>query len=393
MDYLSRLVEKPTDPILGLSALFVTDASPHKLNLTIGAYKTEQGQVALLQSVHEAERIILDEKRNKAYPPIDGTKSFRDNVIKLLFKDSDPATFYSAHTTGCTAALRVSGELLREMGITTIFLPDQTWQNHYLVYGQAGLKTESYSYYDNGENRIKLTEMLETLNRAPINSALLFQVSCHNPIGRDPTREQWKQLIDKAKERNVFLVLDCSYHGFGEGLEEDLYPVRLAQSSNTPFFLAYSFGKNFGLYGERVGAFIAYDPTKKRIERIESNVKHVIRGSYSCPPIHGARIVDAILGTKELRDLWELELFEMRKRLRLLRRHFIEALKEAGIQKNYHYIEQDCGLFSLMGLSKEQVVKLREKRSIYILENGRINIAALSSKNMNIVAEGIKDVL
>ncbi len=393
MDYLSRLIEKPRDPILGLSAMFVTDESPHKLNLTIGAYKTEQGQVALLQSVHEAERFILAEKRNKAYPPIDGTKNFRDAVIKLLFRDSDPETFYCAHTTGCTAAVRVSGDLLREMGISTIFLPDLTWPNHYLIYSQAGLKTESYSYYDIDKNQIKFSEILGTLNQAPKNSAALFQVSCHNPTGRDLTKEQWQQLLNKLKERDIFLVLDCSYHGFGESLEEDLYPIHLARSSLSQFFLCYSFGKNFGLYGERVGALIAYDQTKKTLETLASNVKHIIRGSYSCPPIHGARIVDTILETKELRDLWEHELFEMRKRLKLLRTQFIEALKLAGIQKDYSYIEKDLGLFSLMGLSKEQVQQLREKKSIYLLENGRINIAALSSKNMKIVAEGIRDVL
>lgn len=393
MDYLERLEEKPRDPILGLSAIYLADKNPNKLNLGVGAYKTEEGQVALFQSVHEAERFLLDEKRNKGYAPIDGDKGFRDEVLSLIFGEFDSNTHYCAHTTGCTAALRVSGEVLREMGLTTIYLPDLTWPNHSLLYKSAGLKTELYTYYDTEKNELKLPEIFETLKNAPKNSAVLFQVSCHNPVGRDPTKEEWGQIMDLIKEKELFLILDSAYQGFGSGLQEDIFPVLLANKKLEQFFLCYSFAKNFGLYGERTGAFIAVDHTQKSLVKLTSNAKHYIRGCYSCPPIHGARIVKTILETNELREIWENELNEMRLRLKTLRSLFVQALKEADIKRNYSYIEEDMGLFSLMGLSKEQVVKLRENQGIYIVENGRLNIAALTTKNMAYVAQGIKQVL
>ncbi len=392
MDYLSCLKNKPVDPILGLSVLFNEDTNPNKLNLGIGAYKSEDGQVVLFKSVHEAERLIWEEKRSKVYLPIDGDSTFRDEVLKLIYGEYDPKTHYCAHTAGCTAALKISGNILSEMGIKTIFLPDLTWQNHYLLYSLTGLKTEKYPYYDTENKCLRLNEILKTLQNAPENSAVLLQVGCHNPVGRDPSEEEWEQITDLIKEKNLFPILDSAYQGFGDGFEEDAAPIRLFSSKFQQYFLCYSFSKNFGLYGERVGAFIAVDQTGKSTLKVRDNAKHYIRSCYSSPGIHGSRIVKTILQSKDLKETWADELYEMQKRLKTLRRNFVDKLKEKGLEE-YAYIEKDRGLFSLMGLSKEQVIQLREEYAIYIVENSRLNIAALSSTNMDYVAESIKQIL
>lgn len=394
MNPYDTLKEQPADPILGLSVLFQQDSRPNKINLGIGAYKTEDGKVALFQSVHEAERFLWEEKRSKSYAPIDGDYVFQEEVLKLIYGPKlNKKRHLCAQTVGCTAALRVSGELLREMGYERIYIPEQTWQNHFLLYSLAGLKTERYPYYDTEHNQIKMKEMLKVLETAPKNSAVIFQVSCHNPVGRDPNFDQWQQIVEVVKKNNLFPVLDSAYQGFGGGLEEDIYPLFLFEENVDAYFLCYSFSKNFGLYGERVGALLAYDSSEKLIERIRGNIKHFIRSFYSSPSIHGARIVKAILQSEDLKHLWQQELYEMQQRLKVLRKDFVSSLKKTSITKNYEYIEKDQGLFSLMGLSEHQVLALREKHGIYIVKNGRMNIAGLSSKNMDTVSNAIDDIL
>ncbi len=388
------LKEQPTDPILGLSVLFQQDPREDKINLGIGAYKSENGKVALFQSVHEAERMIWEEKRSKGYAPIDGNRIYQEEVLKLIYgKKLNLKTHLCAQTVGCTAALRISGELLREMGFKRIYLPEQTWQNHFLLYKTAGLQTEKYPYYDTEQSQIKLKELLATLEEAPEKSAVLFQVSCHNPVGRDPSFDQWQQIIDIVRKKKLFPVLDCAYQGFGQGLEEDIYPVFLFQEQIPQYFFCYSFSKNLGLYGERIGALIAFDQSENQLEKVRGNIKHYIRSFYSSPGIHGARIVKTILQSEDLNSLWQQELYEMQVRLKALRKEFILSLKKCGIEKNYDYLQQDQGLFSLMGLNENQVLALREKHGIYIIENGRLNIAGLSTQNMDTVSQAIYDIL
>lgn len=393
MDYYSHLEEKPRDPILGLSVLFAEDKRNQKVNLGVGAYKTEDGKVALFKSVHEAEKILWDEKRSKSYPPIDGDKTFRANVLQLILGEKDPEGFYSAQTVGCTGALRTSAEIFIAMGIKTIYLPDFTWQNHYLLYSLAGLKTEKYPYFDVEAGEINVQRIVEVLRSAPENSAVLFQVSCHNPVGRDPTQDEWHQIVNVIQEKNLFPILDSAYQGFGDGIVEDMFAVELFRQKFDQFFLCYSFAKNFGLYGERLGAFIAFDRHQKSLELLSGNVKHFIRGMYSVPAIHGARIFNTIMQSDELKNLWIDEINSMRDRLKEIRKKFVHILEQAGLERNYNYILQDKGLFSLMGLSENQVVKLRDDYGIYMVKNGRINIAALSDANMGYVAESIHKVL
>lgn len=384
----------PADPILGLSVLFQKDPRAQKVNLGIGAYKSEDGKVTLFESVYQAERMLWEEKRSKGYAPIDGDQTYQQEVLKLIFGQKvDLKTHYAAQTVGCTAALRVSGQLLKTLGYETIFIPEQTWQNHFLIYQSSGLKTEKYPYYDTQTCTLKIDELIKTLENAPENSAVLLQVSCHNPVGRDPTQEQWKKIAEVIENKNLFVVLDSAYQGFGQGLEEDMYPVKLFEEKLERFFLCYSFSKNFGLYGERTGALIAFDSSGQYLEQVASHIRRSIRSFYSSPAIHGARIVKAILQSEDLKSIWESELYDMQKRLKFLRKEFVSILKSHQITRDYNYIIEDQGLFSLMGLSEQQVDELKDQFGIYMVRNGRINIAGLSSKNMDYVASSIKAVL
>lgn len=394
MNPFASLDKKPTDPILGLNVLYKMDPRTDKINLGIGAYKDESEKVALFQSVHEAERLLLDEKRSKSYSPIDGDSTFQEIVLKLIYSDDYTSkTHLCAQTIGCTAALHVSGQLLKAMGIKKVHIPELTWQNHYLIHRSLGFETPSYPYYDPLKNELKWDEIKQYILKASEGEAIVLQVSCHNPVGRDPTEQQWRELAELIKTKKLFPVLDCAYQGFGKGLKEDLFPIHLFNEVLPHYFLCYSFSKNFGLYGERLGAFVAFDRFGQSIEILRSQVKHWIRACYSSPAIHGSRIVTMILQDEGLKNLWQEELLGMQKRLVDLRAAFVHHLNQAGIQKSYEYILDDRGLFSMMGLTREQVVALRENEGIYLVENGRINIAGLSIDQMGKVSESIKKVI
>ena len=216
---------------------------------------------------------------------------------------------------------------------------------------------------------------------------------CHNPTGRDPSLEEWKQLIGIIKDKNLFPVIDCAYQGFGKGLEEDITPFKLLLDTVDQMFVCYSCAKNFGVYGERVGALIAYDKTKKNLDLLDQNARKLVRSNYSTPPLHGARIIKTILKSSELNNLWRNEVKEMRIRIKELRQLFLQSIESKKTGKNFNFVIEDDGLFSLLDFSKDQIIKLRDKYSIYMLENGRINIAGLSLKNIEHITTAFSEVL
>lgn len=383
----------PADAILGLSAKFLKDPHPHKINLSIGVYKNEESQIALFKSVDLAEQILLQEKQNKGYPPIDGEVSFKEEIVKLVLPEVSPNNLYVAHTVGSTSALRLAGELLYIMGIKQIYFSDLTWPNHPQIYQACKIKPITFPYYDKKNFRLDINSIYKTLNEIPPESAILLQLSCHNPTGRDPSTDEWKKIIQIIKERNIFPVIDCAYQGFGQGLQEDIAPLKLLMEQVDQFFLCYSCAKNFGLYGERVGAFIAFDKRGRNLEYLGQNARYAIRANYSTPPIHGGRIVKTILQSTELKQIWMDELKEIRRRIQDLRRQFLASLESKNLPYNFKFIIQDQGLFSLLNFPTDCIKQLREEFGIYILDNGRTNIAGLSKSNMEYITTSIQKVL
>ena len=390
MNYFQNFQEVKPDPILGLAAKFKKDPNPDKINLTIGVYKSEESQISLFKSVHEAESLLCKEKLNKGYPPIDGNPEFKKELLKLVAPGSDPKYFYVAHTVGSTSALRLSGELMKQMGIENIFFSDYTWPNHPHVFQAAGLKTSTFPYFNLENHSLNIDGICKAIENIPEKSAVLFQMSCHNPTGIDPSSEEWKKIIQIIKNKGILPVIDCAYQGFGQGIEEDVLPFKLLREQVDQAIVCYSCAKNFGLYGERVGALIAFDKSTQSLEYLGQNARVTIRGNYSTPPIHGARIVTTILQSKELYQTWKDELNQMRTRVKELRQQFLKSLQSQDLPYDFNYLIKDQGLFSMLNLSKEVVAKLREEFGIYILENGRVNIASLSSKNIEIVTGAIK---
>jgi len=388
----------PPDAILGLTEAFQKDPNPRKINLGVGVYKDGSGQTPVLASVKEAEKRLLSSEATKSYLPIDGLAAYATACQELAFGGDHPivreARAATVQTPGGTGALRVAADFVRRIWPqATVWLSDPTWPNHPNVFGSAALNVASYPYFDAAGNRVAFDSMMAALEEIPAGDVLLVHGCCHNPTGADLSFEQWQAVAALCARRGILPLLDFAYQGFGNGLEEDAIGVRIVADHCDEFLVAGSFSKNFGLYNERVGALTLVAAGGAAAAAAQSHLKICVRTNYSNPPAHGGQIVAAILGDRELRQTWEVELAEMRNRINAMRHLFVETLDEQGVARDFSFIAQQRGMFSFSGLTPAQVQALRERHSIYVVGSGRINVAGMTEANMGYLCAAVADVL
>jgi len=388
----------PRDPIMGLSEAYLLDARPTKVNLGVGVYLTNEGRIPVLRAVAEAERRLAAQALPRGYLPIDGIAVYDKAVQQLLFgTNSEPLAagrMLTAQALGGTGGLRIGAELLhRVQPDAVVAISSPTWENHRAVFESAGFKVVTYPYYDAATHGVDFDAMTAALRALPAGSIAVLHACCHNPTGVDLSPEQWRQIVDITRERQLVPFLDIAYQGFASGIEADGAAVRLFADSGLTFLVASSFSKNFSLYGERVGALTIVDQSSDESARVLSQLKRVIRASYSTPPTHGGMIVTAVLGDADLRRDWEAELGEMRDRIKAMRAALATALAARCPQHDFSFIVRQNGMFSYSGLSADQVQRLREEAGIYALASGRICVAALNTGNVDYVAEAVAKVL
>jgi len=290
--------------------------------------------------------------------------------------------------------LRVVGDFLKQhYPSITVWLSQPTWPNHPSIFDAAGLRTASYRWFDPVSNGLDLDAALADMKRIPKGDAVLLHGCCHNPTGVDPTREQWEQIAQVLSSRGLLPIIDFAYQGFGDGLEEDAVGVRAVAAVCPEFIVCSSYSKNFGLYGDRVGAALFVTADSETTQRTASQVKRVIRANFSNPPQHGSSVVTTILGDAALRAQWMEELAGMRNRINEMRSLFVETLNSKGVARDFSFIKRQRGMFSFSGLSKEQVQALRDRYSIYAVSSGRVCVAGMTKGNMDRLCTAIADVL
>jgi aspartate/tyrosine/aromatic aminotransferase len=393
-----NLQQAPPDPILGLTDAFKRDPNPAKINLGVGVFQDESGKTPTLECVKRAEARLLEQGAAKTYLPIEGAAEYGKHVRSLLFGDGDARVgdgrAVSAHTPGGTGGLRVAGDLAKaRLGLSRVLLSDPTWANHQAIFQAAGLAVDSYPYYDPQTHGLAFERMLDALGRAGPSDLVLLHTCCHNPSGVDPSPEQWRALADVAQRRGFLTLFDFAYQGFGDGLEQDAAPVRLFAERGLELMICSSFSKNFGLYNERVGALTLLAHDKQAGERALSQLKATIRSNYSNPPTHGGAIVQTVLGDAELSALWRRELDGMRESIAHMRRLFVEGLKHKGVSQDFSFITRQKGMFSFLGISPEQVDRLRDEFGIYVVRSGRANVAGMSESSMDRLCGAVAAVL
>lgn len=388
----------PSDPILGLTDAFKKDTRPHKINLGVGIYKTDQGQTPVLNCVKKAEALLLESEKTKSYLSIEGNAAYAKCVQALLFSaQSDIVTSKRAATAqapGGTGSLRIAADfMVSQLGIKRIWVSNPTWANHGNIFKAAGLEIVQYTYYNAQTKSLDFAGMMESLNQAKQGDAVLFHGCCHNPTGIDPDANQWQQIAELAAQKQVLGLFDFAYQGFGVGIEEDAQGLRIFAQANQELLVANSFSKNFGLYNERVGAVTLVAKDNDVATSAFSQIKSIIRSNYSNPPSHGAAVVATILNDEALTAMWHDEVAQMRQRIHQMRELFVKTLQEKGAQGDFGFITNQCGMFSFSGLSGEQVERLREEFAVYIVGSGRISVAGMTTQNMDALCEAISQVL
>ena len=398
MSLFTAVEMAPRDPILGLNEQFAADTNPNKVNLGVGVYFDDNGKLPLLECVQAAEKTMMAHPSARGYLPIDGIAAYDTAVKHLVFgADSEPVTSGRIATVqglGGTGGLKVGADFLRHLNPKAkVLISDPSWENHRGLFTNAGFIVETYAYYDASKKDINFDGMLASLNAAPAGTVVVLHACCHNPTGYDITPVQWDQVVEVVKTKNLTAFLDMAYQGFGHGIQEDGAVIQKFVAAGLNFFVSTSFSKSFSLYGERVGALSVVCKDKEECGRVLSQLKIVIRTNYSNPPIHGGAVVAAVLGNPELRSLWEKELGEMRVRIRAMRQKMVDGLKAAGVKQDMGFITRQIGMFSYSGLTKDQMVRLRNEFGVYGTDTGRMCVAALNSKNIDHVCASIAKVV
>jgi len=390
----------PPDGILGLVEAFQKDDFPKKVNLSVGAYRSDEGKPWVLPSVKKAEERVLAASMNKEYAPIHGVNDFVETARAFALGKASPALaegrVASVQSLSGTGACRVIGEFYRKFlpPGAAIYMPDPTWGNHANIFRSAGLDVRSYRYLDRQTNGLDLDGMIADLSEAPEGSAVLLHACAHNPTGVDPTTDDWKRLCTALKARpGLSLFFDSAYQGFASGdAEADAFSIRHFVSEGVPFALAQSFAKNFGLYGERVGVLSMICDDAEEAGRILSQFKIIVRGMYSNPPIHGARIVATVLGDEGLEAEWRAECKTMADRIITMRDALRAGVAQAGSTHDWGHITSQIGMFCYTGMSEAQVGRLKDEYHIYITKDGRISMAGINEANVGYVAAAMHEV-
>ena len=386
----------PADPILGLTEAFKADERTSKVNLGIGVYLDENGQLPLMECVHTAEDRLAAAAKPHTYLGIDGLPSYVRLARELAFGADSSAVaqgrIATVQSLGGTGALKVGADFIATLSPgAPVLISDPSWENHQAIFTRAGFAVGAYRYYDAKAKTVDLDGMIADLEAAKSGTIVVLHACCHNPTGYDLNPEQWDRVIRVIMDRGMIPFLDMAYQGFGAGVAEDGAVISRFVEAGLPVFVSTSFSKSFGLYGERVGALHIACRDVEEARRVLSQVKICIRTNYSNPATHGAAIVADVLGDPAQRASWEQELGRMRDRIKQMRFRLVEALRAEGVG-DMDFIAQQAGMFSYSGLTRDQMLALRRDHGVYGTEKGRMCVAALNDGNLEVVAKAMAAV-
>ncbi|RPB26061.1 PLP-dependent transferase [Terfezia boudieri ATCC MYA-4762] len=393
----------PKDPLFGLIAAYKADTDPRKVDLGVGAYRDDNAKPWILPVVRKAEeRVNTDPALNHEYLPIAGLGTFTSASAKLMFGAENPAIrenrVTSVQTISGTGAVHLGGLFLAKFfprpENQKLYFSNPTWANHGQIFGNVGLPTGTYPYWDPSTKGLNFTGLIEALETAPEGSIILLHACAHNPTGVDPTREQWMKIAETVAQKKHFPFFDCAYQGFASGdLENDAWAVRYFAEAGFEMCVAQSYAKNLGLYGQRAGCFHFVTHTEETKGRILSQLEILQRSEISNPPAYGAKVASTVLNDKALFREWEDNLRTMSGRIIEMRQRLYNKLVELGTPGGWTHITKQIGMFSFTGLTEAQVRRLKEEFHIYLTNNGRISMAGLNTRNVDYFAEAVDKVV
>ena len=388
---LENLTQQPPDKIIMLSAMFREDKRDTKIDLGVGVYKDVNGNTPIMRAVKKAEQLLWNQETTKSYTALVGDGAFHKVIADLVLGDSvsyDRLAF--AHAPGGTGAIRQILELIKAASPgATVWMSNPTWPNHPAMVKGVGIPMETYTYLDMETRTVDFDGMMENLADVKSGDVVILHGCCHNPTGANLNQMQWCEVADLLNEKGAVPFVDIAYQGFGDGLDEDAFGVRLLAQKCPEMLISASCSKNFGIYRERCGLVITLSKDVDNTALAQGMLSSLNRLNFSFPPDHGARLVTMVLSDSELRADWEAELEEVRIGMLTLRKSLADALRTTTGSDRYDFIAEHRGMFSRLGLSKEQVVRLREEYAIYMIDDSRFNVAGLNEKVVPILAKAI----
>ena len=388
------------DKIMALMSLYKADERKEKIDLGVGVYKNNKGQTPIMDAVQKASRILNNTQKTKSYVGLSGNLGFIDNISQLVLADAVPKNqIIGAQAPGGTGAFHQLLLLIRSMEKDKrVWISSPSWPNHAAILNHLGIQFNNYNYFDYETCEVNFPRMMSDLQKTSSGDVLLLHGCCHNPTGANLSLENWTELTKFCEKKNILPLIDLAYQGFGDGIKDDVKGVQYMASHLQEVCIGISCSKNFGLYRERVGAALMVVSDKKIHKLVEENLKSFNRVTFSFPPDYGASLVEIILGgnnsqNKELIHLWEKELNSMRNGMLELRKLLSDSLRRSTNSTRFDFIERHRGMFSLMGLSVDQVARLRTEFGIYMVGDSRINIAGLNKDQIDYFSSSIASVI
>ncbi|RIY32555.1 hypothetical protein CKF54_04605 [Psittacicella hinzii] len=419
MDFFSNLTLAADDPILALVQQYHQDERANKVDLSVGIYYNQQGKTENFNSVKVAQKAVAQylyslpteaklsavntelaslvaKDVSESYLPATGYQKFnlaiRDLVFPANLEARQAERIQTIESVAGSGGLRLVGDFLKnQLGIDKIYISNPTWSNHFAIFEKSGLTTDTYSYYNQASRSLDLEATLADFDKLTAKDAVLLQAACHNPTGYDFSQQEWELVLNKIKEKGALPVFDFAYQGFGDGLDEDAYSVRLATKIFDCALVVSSCSKNLGLYGDRIGAVHVIAPNKEQALLAVSNLQFYANNFYVSPGTNGAFVASTVLNNQELKAQWENDLTAVRARIKSLREKLAQALKARG--HDFDFVTKQKGMFSYTGFTPEECKELKEKYAIYMVSNGRINIVGLNDNNLEYVADSFAAIL
>ena len=394
MTMLAQLTQQPPDALLALIKLYSADDRADKIDLGVGVYRTGQGDTPVFTSIKKAERILVDQQDSKAYLGPEGDMGFVEALKPIIFGSdfSKIDCIDGMQTPGGTGGVRLAAALSKAAGVKRIWMGTPSWPNHAQIMKDLGVEVGTFNHASD-DGTADMAALREAIASAAPTDAILLHGCCHNPTGMDPTVEQWRRIGEVLAARHIVPLVDFAYQGLGTGLEDDSAGLLALCDACRELAVCTSFSKNFGLYNERVGALTVVADSADHAKVVLSHLKTCARTNYSNPPSHGSSVVQGVLGSSELTALWKKELAVMCDRINSMRKLFVDTLAAKRVTRDFSFLTRQRGMFSFSGLNRDQVQKLRDDHSIYIVGSGRINVAGMTEDNMDTLCSAIATVM
>jgi aromatic-amino-acid transaminase len=376
---LADLPPVTSDSLLKLIALADADPRPEKIDVGVGVFRDAVGHTPILKVMKEAEQRLVDTQVTKAYLGSAGDKRFAELLRPILLgHHASDDRILGLQTPGGCGALRLGFELIATANPEArVLVGTPTWPNHPPIINAVRLGLTEYPYYERGQGAIRFEDMIAALEASEPGDVALLHGCCHNPTGADLNEGQWREVVRVVCDRRLTPLIDIAYQGFGRGLDEDAFGVRLMLDACDEVIIAQSCDKNFSVYRDRVGSLWIKTGSVDASKTAMAHVHQRAREMWSMPPDHGAAAVHIILEDPELHARWLVELTAMRDRINSVRQRIASA------DQRLAFIGRQFGMFSMLPLSKERVLKLREDNAIYMADSGRFNVVGLGDDQID----------